>query len=87
VDRALPRLVDLNPDVIIVTGDHSTPALLKGHSWHPLPIILRSQWCRLDGVDEFSERACSAGALGRFLASHLMPLALAHALKLDKFGA
>lgn len=87
VDSALPRLIGLNPDVIIVTGDHSTPAVLKGHSWHPIPFLLHSQWCRPDPVEEFSERACSFGSLGRFLATHVMPLALANALKLDKFGA
>jgi len=87
VDHALPQLIDLNPDVIIVTGDHSTPALLKGHSWHPLPFLLHSRWCRHDLVEEFSERACSTGSMGRFPGTHVMPLALAHALKLDKFGA
>ncbi len=87
VDAALPRLIALNPDVIIVTADHSTPALLKGHSWHPVPFLLRSNWCRPDQVQEFSERACSSGSLGRFLATHVMPLALANALKLGKFGA
>ncbi|TET38077.1 MAG: 2,3-bisphosphoglycerate-independent phosphoglycerate mutase [Dehalococcoidia bacterium] len=87
VDRALPRLIALDPDVIIVTADHSTPAVLKGHSWHPVPFLLRSQWCRPDGVEEFSERSCSLGALGRFPATDVMPLALANALKLGKFGA
>ena len=87
VDAALPRLTSLNPDVIIVTADHSTPALLKGHSWHPVPFLLRSNWCRPDQVQEFSEKACSSGSLGRFLAIHVMPLALANALKLGKFGA
>ncbi len=87
VDAALPRLIALDPDVIIVTGDHSTPALLKGHSWHPLPFLLRSRWCRPDGVEQFSERACSFGSMGRFPATDVMPLALANALKLKKFGA
>ena len=87
VDDALPRLTSLNPDVIIVTADHSTPALLKGHSWHPVPFLLRSNWCRPDQVQEFSEKACSSGSLGRFLAAHVMPLALANAQKLSKFGA
>jgi len=87
VDRALPRLIGLDPDVIIVSGDHSTPAVLKGHSWHPVPFLLRSRWCRPDAVEEFSERACCLGALGRFPATDVMPLALANALKLDKFGA
>jgi len=87
VDRALPRLIELNPDVIIVTADHSTPAVLKGHSWHPVPFLLCSKLCRPDGVVEFSERECISGALGRFPATDVMPLALANALKLKKFGA
>jgi 2,3-bisphosphoglycerate-independent phosphoglycerate mutase len=87
VDKALPGLTSLDPDVIVVTGDHSTPALLKGHSWHPLPILLYSQWCRPDRVGEFSESACILGGLERFPATQIMPLAMAHALKLSKFGA
>jgi 2,3-bisphosphoglycerate-independent phosphoglycerate mutase len=87
VDKALPRLTSLEPDVIVVTGDHSTPALLKGHSWHPLPVLLYSKWCRPDGVSEFSELACVSGGLGRFSATQIMPLAMANALKLNKFGA
>lgn len=87
VDRALPRLIGLNPDVIVVTADHSTPAILKGHSWHPVPFLLRSKWCRPDGVEEFSESACTKGSLGRFPGADIMPLALANALKLGKYGA
>jgi len=87
VDAALPRLLDLQPEVIVVTGDHSTPALLKAHSWHPVPFLLYSQWCRPDDVAEFSEPACAKGSLGRFPALEVMPLALANALKLTKFGA
>jgi len=87
LDSALPDLLSLEPDVLIVTGDHSTPATLAMHSWHPVPFMLRSKWCRRDQVVEFSERACLAGGLGRFPALEIMPLALAHALKLDKFGA
>ena len=87
VDKALPTLTGLKPEVIVVTGDHSTPAMLKGHSWHPLPIVLCSKWCRLDKVDEFSETACIPGGLGRFPSTQIMPLAMAHALKLAKFGA
>ncbi len=87
VDRALPRLVALNPDVIVVTADHSTPAVLKGHSWHPVPFLLRSKWCRPDRVEEFSESACAKGSMERFPGADIMPLALANALKLDKFGA
>ncbi len=87
IDRIIPKLTDLEPDVIVVTGDHSTPALLKGHSWHPVPIILYSKWCRPDGVSQFSEAACIFGGLGQILATEIMPLAMANALKLDKFGA
>jgi len=87
VDAAIPRLIDLQPEVIVVTGDHSTPAVLKGHSWHPVPLLLYSQWCRPDDVAEFSERACARGSLGRFPALEVMPLALANALKLTKYGA
>jgi 2,3-bisphosphoglycerate-independent phosphoglycerate mutase len=87
VDASLPGLTGLNPDVIVVTGDHSTPALLKGHSWHPVPLLLSSSSCRPDGMGEFSEKACVSGGLGRFPATEIMPLAMAHALKLNKFGA
>jgi len=87
VDSALFQLLDLKPEVIIVTGDHSTPALLKGHSWHPVPVLLYSQLCRPDKVKEFSESACISGGLGRIPATDIMPLAMANALKLTKFGA
>ncbi len=87
VDAALPKLLTLNPDVIIVTGDHSTPALLKGHSWHPVPILLSSKWTRLDSITRFSESACASGGLGRLPAIDIMPLAMANALKLTKYGA
>jgi 2,3-bisphosphoglycerate-independent phosphoglycerate mutase len=87
VDSALPALTDLNPEVLVVTGDHSTPAMLKGHSWHPVPLLLSSPRCRPDGATNFSESACVLGGLGRFPATEIMPLAMAHALKLNKFGA
>jgi 2,3-bisphosphoglycerate-independent phosphoglycerate mutase len=87
IDKALPALTGLKPDVIVVTGDHSTPALLKGHSWHAVPILLYSKWCRADRVGEFSETTCITGGLGRFPATQVMPLAMANALKLNKFGA
>jgi 2,3-bisphosphoglycerate-independent phosphoglycerate mutase len=87
IDIILPRLTALEPDVIVVTGDHSTPAMLKGHSWHPVPVLLCSKWCRPDGVSQFSESACALGGLGRIPATEIMPLAMANALKLDKFGA
>ena len=87
VDAAMPQVMDLKPDVIVVTGDHSTPAVMKAHSWHPVPFLLHSPLCRPDEVTEFSERACSKGALGRFPAVDIIPLALAHAQKLTKYGA
>jgi len=87
VDNSLPNLTSLQPDVIVVTGDHSTPALLKSHSWHPVPILLQSKWCRRDEVKKFSESACIYGGLGRFPATQIMSLAIANALKLTKFGA
>jgi len=87
LDNALPGLLSLDPEVLIITGDHSTPATLAMHSWHPVPFMLKSKWCRPDNVTEFSERACLAGGMGRFPATEIMPLAMANALKLDKFGA
>lgn len=87
VDRHLPAIQDLGPQVLVVTGDHSTPAALKGHSWHPVPFLLNSPWCVPDGLTEFSERACRLGSLGRFPAVEVMGLALAYAQKLNKYGA
>jgi 2,3-bisphosphoglycerate-independent phosphoglycerate mutase len=88
VDELLPDLLSLEPDVLAVTGDHSTPAKLKYHSWHPVPVVLWSAHCRGDDVDRFGERACMSGGLGpRIPATELMPLALANALRLRKFGA
>ncbi len=87
VDKYVPKLLELEPEVIIVTGDHSTPALLKLHSWHPLPVLIYSKWCRPDCVKNFSERACIQGGLGRMLSVEIIPLALAHALRLKKYGA
>ena len=88
VDMQIPKLLDLNPDVIIVTGDHSTPSILKYHSWHPVPVLIYSKYCRADKVDKFGERSCILGGLGpRFPAKNLMPIALANAFRLEKFGA
>jgi len=87
IDRALPKLLALKPDVLVITGDHSTPALMKGHSWHPVPILISSPWCRHRGTKGFSESYCASGELGRISALDVMPLAMAHALKLNKFGA
>jgi 2,3-bisphosphoglycerate-independent phosphoglycerate mutase len=87
LDRAIPRIEKLGPDVLIVTGDHSTPSLLKGHSWHPVPTLLSAKTCRPDGLTKFSERDCLRGGLGMFPAKHLMLLAMAHASRFGKYGA
>lgn len=87
VDAYIPELLSLKPDVLVVTGDHSTPAVLASHSWHPVPFMLRSRWCRPDRIKEFNESSCALGAMGRFSAVEIMTLALANAQKLDKFGA
>jgi 2,3-bisphosphoglycerate-independent phosphoglycerate mutase len=78
LDNALPSLLSLDPEVLIITGDHSTPSTLAMHSWHPVPFMLKSEWCRPDNVTEFSERACLAGGMGRFPATEIMPLAMAN---------
>ncbi len=88
VDAALPILLNLKPDVLIVTGDHSTPAGLKSHSWHPVPTLLWSPGTtRRDECQCFGETEAIKGALGHFPATDLMPMALAHARRLQKFGA
>lgn len=88
VDAALPALLDLKPDVLIITGDHSTPAKLKTHSWHPIPFLLWAPaTARPDDQTSFGERACARGGFGTFSALHTMSLALAHALRLNKYGA
>lgn len=88
VDALLPRILALDPSVLIITGDHSTPCLMKQHSWHPVPTLLYSKRCRPDGIEQFGERACLHGGLGgRFPAYELMPLALANAGRLEKLGA
>jgi 2,3-bisphosphoglycerate-independent phosphoglycerate mutase len=87
IDRFLPRLAGLRPDVLAVTSDHSTPSALKGHSWHPNPFLISSRSALPDRVTIFTERECSLGILGRFPALGAMPLLLAHAGRLKKFGA
>ncbi len=86
-DSLIPQVLKLSPDVIIVTGDHSTPAFLKSHSWHPVPTLLVSDCCRPDGKAEFHESSCRTGGLGHFAAKDLMTLALANAGRLGKYGA
>ena len=87
IDRFIPRLFALKPDVLVITSDHSTPTPLRGHSWHPNPFVLVSPNAQPDGVKALTEIECSRGMLGRFQSIYAMPLMLAHALKLKKFGA
>lgn len=87
LDAAMPGITSQRPDVLIITGDHSTPSKLKSHSWHPVPTLLWAQTCRPDGVVEFNESGCLRGGLGQFKAKYLMALAMAHAGRLAKFGA
>lgn len=88
VDQAIHALTKLNPDVLMITGDHSTPAKMKSHSWHPVPFLLWAPERGLpDTQDKFGERNCAAGGLGRFPAYEIPALALAHAGRLQKYGA
>jgi len=87
LDAAVPRITALGPDVLIVTGDHSTPARMKSHSWHPVPTLIASDRARTDNSTTFGEDQCTTGGLGQFEAQHLMLLALAHAGRLEKYGA
>jgi len=87
VDKVIPEILNLEFDVIVITSDHSTPCLLKSHSWHPNPFLLYSKFIRVDGTKRFTERECSNGGLGRFPAVNALPLMLANGLKLEKFGA
>ena len=86
-DAIVPRVEALKPTVLIVTGDHSTPAALASHSWHPVPVLLSAATCRPDACQAFGETEALRGGLGQFEAIYLMPLALAHAGRLAKFGA
>lgn len=87
VDRHLPAILALNPEVVVISGDHSTPAVLRAHSWHPVPTLLYSKNVRAGKSSQYGERACAWGMLGRFPAKDLMPLIAANALLLNKFGA
>ncbi len=87
LDAEVPHIRALNPDVLIVTGDHSTPSKMKSHSWHPVPTVLWAKMVRPDGAVEFGESFCLRGGLGQFEAKYLMSLAMAHAGRLGKYGA
>lgn len=86
LDVHLPKILELEPDVLMVAGDHATPAIMASHSWHPVPFMLHSRLTLGEGVDGFSERACAQGSLGRIPAETIMLLALSHSGKLAKFG-
>jgi 2,3-bisphosphoglycerate-independent phosphoglycerate mutase len=88
VDAALPTLLACKPDVLLVTGDHSTPAKLKSHSWHPTPLLLWApETVRPDTATTYGERMCAQGGLGTFPTPELMPIAMGHAGRLAKYGA
>ncbi|MCL0028824.1 2,3-bisphosphoglycerate-independent phosphoglycerate mutase [Dehalococcoidia bacterium] len=87
LDERIPRLVDMGADTLVVAGDHSTPAAMAGHSWHPVPLMVSSQWTVGEGSAAFTERQCGNGVLGRLAAMDVMLLSMAHAGKLSKFGA
>lgn len=87
VDTCIPRIRALDPAVLIVTGDHSTPSLLRSHSWHPVPLVMAGPACRTDRCQKFGENEAIAGGLGQIEAKYLMPLALANAGRLGKYGA
>jgi len=86
-DALVPAIEALGPDVLCVTGDHSTPSVLKGHSWHPVPALVHSRWTLADGLGKFDEVSCARGTLGLRPTLHLMGLLMAHALRLAKYGA
>ena len=87
LDAVIPRIMALEPTVLIVTGDHSTPCFQRSHSWHPVPTLLVSDCCRPDAQRQFGESNCVLGGLGQFEAKYLMCLALANAGRLGKYGA
>ena len=87
VDQALPTLLALKPDVLCVTGDHSTPVPIKGHSWHPVPVLVHARACGADRSERFHEKSARAGSLGTLPSRDLMTILLANAGRLDKFGA
>lgn len=86
-DPYVPALTDLGADVLMIAGDHSTPAIMAAHSWHPVPFLLHSPLARGGSVQHFTERECLGGSLGIFPAVEAMPLAMAHAGRLQKYGA
>ena len=86
LDASIPRLLELGPETLVIAGDHSTPAIMGSHSWHPVPLLIHSRLTLGEGVSEFSERGCATGSIGRIPATGVMLTALAHAGRLRKFG-
>ena len=87
LDEALPILLQKRPDVIAITGDHSTPCPMKGHSWHPQPVLLTSAFSGSDKLDRFTETGANIGSMGVFDAKFLIRPMQAHAMMFDKYGA
>jgi 2,3-bisphosphoglycerate-independent phosphoglycerate mutase len=87
VDALIPRILEAGVEVMAVTGDHSTPAQMAAHSWHPVPVLLWGGTAAADGLPKFDEVNCRQGSLGRFEAKHLLPQLLAAAGRLTKYGA
>lgn len=86
-DKLMPEILKLDPDVFVVTGDHSTPATMKAHSWHPVPILINSKYYRGTKLKGFYESECNKGDLGIIKSIEIMPLLLAHSGRLAKYGA
>lgn len=86
-DSLLPEILSLKFEVIAITGDHSTPFPMRGHSWHPVPLLIHSPYVIGRINSRFTERECLKGELGFIKSTELIFLLLAHSLKLKKFGA
>ncbi len=86
LDPFIPDILELGPDVLMVAGDHSTPAIMAAHSWHPVPFMLHSKLTKGEGVTTFDERACALGSIGSIPATSVMVMGLSHAGKMTKFG-
>ncbi len=84
LDAALKPLVDQPPDVLVVAGDHPTPVAMRGHSWHPVPLMIASKWTPGGKNQRYTERQCADGELGTIKATDVMALAMGHAKRLRK---